>query len=87
MQVPYELLNKKFRAAQKTIDREVAHIQSSAKELESVLQQKAPCMSDVSKAIDDVVEKLCLLKRKVHMLSSADGYKTFKFGFINHVPV
>ncbi|XP_060064943.1 E3 ubiquitin-protein transferase MAEA-like [Ylistrum balloti] len=64
LKVPYELLNKKFRSAQKCIDREVAHIHSAGNDLEACLQQKSPTIGDVTWAIDSMVEKLCLLKRK-----------------------
>jgi len=73
-QVPYELLNKKFRAAQKCIDREVAHIHSAGSDLEVCLQEKNPSIGDVTKAIDNVVEKLCLLKRKVSLLLSPNMF-------------
>ena len=63
--MPYEILNKKFRAAQKTVDREVSHVQLAGSDVEACLQQKSPTIGDVSKAIDNMVEKLCLLKRKV----------------------
>lgn len=38
-QVPYEILNKKFRTAQKTLDREVSHVQQGVNELEKCLQE------------------------------------------------
>ena len=61
--MPYELLNKKFRTAQKNIDREIAHTQQSATELEKYLS--AGNMGDVKRALNGVVEKLTYLKRKV----------------------
>ena len=30
LKVPYELLNKKFRLAQKVLDREASHVQAAA---------------------------------------------------------
>ncbi|ELU07028.1 hypothetical protein CAPTEDRAFT_123183 [Capitella teleta] len=63
LKVPYEILNKKFRAAQKNIDREVSHIQIDANELESCLKKNAP-LGDVSRVLDGVVEKLTIMKRK-----------------------
>jgi len=63
LKVPYELLNKKFRAAQKNIDREVSHVQSSVHEFEKCLKQSST-IGDVTKVLDGMVEKLTLLKRK-----------------------
>lgn len=37
--VPYEFLNKKFRTAQKTLDREVSHVQQAASELEKIISE------------------------------------------------
>jgi macrophage erythroblast attacher len=64
VKVPYELLNKKFRAAQKNIDREVSRIQSAANELEKCLQRSAT-LNELTQALDNVADKLMLLKRKV----------------------
>ena len=63
LKVPYEVLNKKFRSAQKTIDREVCHVQLSTNELEKCLQQNSS-IRDVTRALDGMVEKLCIMKRK-----------------------
>ena len=63
-QVPYELLNKKFRAAHKNVDREVARVQSAANELEKCLQRPST-IADLTLALDNVAEKLTQLKRKV----------------------
>ncbi len=67
LQVPYELLNKKFRAAQKTIDREVSHVQNSASELDKYLEEGAT-IGMVSSALNGVMEKLTLLKRKASLV-------------------
>lgn len=64
-QVPYELLNKKFRAAQKQIDREVAHVQSAALELERGLSVTNIQATDITKLLGGMVQKLQVLKRKV----------------------
>jgi len=64
VQVPYELLNKKFRAAHKNVDREVARVQSAANELEKCLQRPST-IADLTLALDNVAEKLTQLKRKV----------------------
>lgn len=63
LKVPYEILNKKFRAAQKNVDREVSHVQVAAADLEACLQKEAK-VGDVSRALDGVVDKLTILKRK-----------------------
>ncbi|XP_063222966.1 E3 ubiquitin-protein transferase MAEA [Bacillus rossius redtenbacheri] len=59
LKVPYELLNKKFRAAQKQLDREVSHVQAAALELERGLQS-----GHLGRLLGGVVERLHLLKRK-----------------------
>lgn len=66
MQVPYELLNKKFRAAQKQIDREVAHVQSAALELERGLSAETIQATDITRLLGGMVQKLQVLKRKVN---------------------
>ncbi|XP_052098641.1 E3 ubiquitin-protein transferase MAEA-like [Mytilus californianus] len=63
LKVPYEILNKKFRSAQKTIDREISHVHTASSDIESCLEEKKK-IKDVSRVIDNMVEKLCLLKRK-----------------------
>ncbi|CAH1783401.1 unnamed protein product [Owenia fusiformis] len=63
LKVPYEVLNKKFRVAQKNIDREVAHVQSSTTDLEKCLQKKES-VQNVAKVLSGMVEKLKVLKRK-----------------------
>lgn len=63
--MPYEILNKKFRAAQKNIDREVSHVQSVTLDLEKELSKSPPYMNDITKILGGVVEKLNILKRKV----------------------
>ncbi|KAL4231398.1 hypothetical protein ACF0H5_008977 [Mactra antiquata] len=64
LKVPYELLNKKFRSAQKTIDREISKLQGAGGELEVCLQRPQVTIGEVTKALDNMVEKLKLLKRK-----------------------
>ena len=36
VRVPYEVLNKRFRIAQKSIDREVSHVQAAISNIEKV---------------------------------------------------
>lgn len=78
-QVPYELLNKKFRIAQKNIDREVSHVQNAASELEKLLQRGIATVGEVTMALSGLEEKLTMLKRKVvtvfSMISFQMNYK------------
>lgn len=62
IKVPYEVLNKKFRAAQKTLDRELNQIQNVAMELETGLSTSTA--GDITRLIGDVVKRLQVLKRK-----------------------
>lgn len=64
LKVPYEILNKKFRIAQKTLDRELSHIQTAASELETELAQAGTTAGSISRLLGGVVEKLQVLKRK-----------------------
>ncbi|XP_069679041.1 E3 ubiquitin-protein transferase MAEA [Periplaneta americana] len=64
LKVPYELLNKKFRAAQKQLDREVSHVQAAAMELERGLHGETVGASDISRLLGGMVERLQVLKRK-----------------------
>ncbi|MGH0145843.1 UNVERIFIED_CONTAM: hypothetical protein FKN15_069852 [Acipenser sinensis] len=61
--VPYETLNKRFRAAQKNIDRETSHVTMVVAELEKTLSS-CPAVESVVSLLDGVVEKLSALKRK-----------------------
>ena len=64
--MPYELLNKKFRSAQKTLDREVSHVQSAANELEKGLTENGIAVptGEISRLLGGVVARLQVLKRK-----------------------
>ncbi|KAK7603012.1 hypothetical protein V9T40_003011 [Parthenolecanium corni] len=64
LKVPYELLNKKFRSAQKQIDREVAHVTSAVSELERGLLSNSIQATDITKLLGGMVQKLQVLKRK-----------------------
>uniref|UniRef100_A0A8C1U989 E3 ubiquitin-protein transferase MAEA n=1 Tax=Cyprinus carpio TaxID=7962 RepID=A0A8C1U989_CYPCA len=63
LKVPYETLNKRFRAAQKNIDRETSHVTMVVAELEKTLSS-FPVVDTVVSLLDGVVEKLSALKRK-----------------------
>ncbi|XP_066253287.1 E3 ubiquitin-protein transferase MAEA [Euwallacea similis] len=64
LKVPYEILNKKFRTAQKTLDREVSHVQQGVTELEKCLQEPDVKAINISNLLGGMVEKLQVLKRK-----------------------
>lgn len=61
-QVPYEILNKKFRIAQKTLDRELNQIQFAANELDRCLLEGNA--GTITRLLGGVVERLQVLKRK-----------------------
>lgn len=63
MQIPYEILNKKFRITQKTLDRELSQIQTAAFELEKGLTSEKN-LGEISRLLGGVVDKLQVLKRK-----------------------
>lgn len=65
IQVPYEMLNKKFRAAQKVIDREVSLVVSATNDLTSSLGSVPVRVGEITGFLDGVVQKLQSLKRKV----------------------
>lgn len=67
--MPYELLNKKFRAAQKQLDREVSHVQAAALELERGLAVDKVGAGEISRLLGGMVEKLQVLKRKVSFVN------------------
>ncbi|ENN81629.1 hypothetical protein YQE_01992, partial [Dendroctonus ponderosae] len=64
VKVPYEILNKKFRTAQKTLDREVSHVQQGVNELEKCLQEEDVKAIEISNLLGGMVDKLQVLKRK-----------------------
>lgn len=75
LKVPYELLNKRYRISQKAIDREVSHLDKSIQELKNTTDRKG-----VHRALDNVVEKLKVLKRKADesMLDEQDAAQVCK---------
>ena len=38
LKVPYEILNKKFRIGQKTLDREISHVQGAVSQIEDYIK-------------------------------------------------
>lgn len=64
--MPYELLNKKFRAAQKSIDRDIASVSSSTRELSAQTERSEDvAVEEVVKTLDVMSQKLASLKRRV----------------------
>ncbi|XP_026293937.1 E3 ubiquitin-protein transferase MAEA [Frankliniella occidentalis] len=64
LKVPYELLNKKYRAALKGIDLKVSHVRSAALELEKGLAAETVKAGDISRLLGGVAEHLSVMKRK-----------------------
>ena len=62
--MPYEILNKKFRTAQKTLDREASHVQQAAREIEETISSGNVKAKDITSLLGGMVEKLQVLKRK-----------------------
>ena len=65
IQVPYEILNKRFRSAQKTIDREFHGVAGALTDLERCIESGNATAGTVVSLLDGVVEKLSSMKRKV----------------------
>ena len=61
------MLNKKFRAAQKVIDREVSLVVSATNDLTSSLGSVPVKVGEITGFLDGVVQKLQSLKRKVNI--------------------
>lgn len=64
LKVPYELLNKKYRAVQKGIESKVSHVRSAALELEKGLSAETVKAGDISRLLSGVAEQLSVMKRK-----------------------
>ena len=65
LKVPYEILNKQFRATQKNIDREVSHVTNATADLEKGIASGEANVGEIKLLLGTVVEKLNILKRKV----------------------
>lgn len=73
--MPYEVLNKKFRLAQKNIDREVQKIQAALKDIEKCINSSEPEKDiEITQALEGVTEKLLIMKRKVGVDSFVRGF-------------
>lgn len=73
LKVPYEILNKKFRVAQKNLDRSVSHVTNSASDLERGLAMQVdgeggtksgPTIETITGLLAGVIDKLTNMKRK-----------------------
>ncbi|EDV19740.1 uncharacterized protein TRIADDRAFT_32981 [Trichoplax adhaerens] len=65
LKVPYEILNKKFRTAQKAIDREVANVLGGSNDiLHCSSDSQNQSIDSVADFLGGVVQKLTALKRK-----------------------
>lgn len=64
LKVPYEILNKKFRSAQKNIDREVCHVQNVCQDVDKAVKGSAATSEHICQLISGVIDKLNVLKRK-----------------------
>merc|ERR1712106_1123460 len=63
LKVPYEILNKKFRSAQKVLDREVSHVTSSLGDVDKVLGDVVDRVA-ITQQLDNIKEQLVQLKSK-----------------------
>ena len=63
LKVPYEILNKRFRTAQKVLDREVSHVTSSLCEVEKVLSGSDDRVA-ITQQLDNIKEQLVQFKSK-----------------------
>jgi len=63
LKVPYEILNKKFRSAQKVLDREVSHVTSSLGDVDRMLGEVVDRVA-ITQQLDNIKEQLVQLKSK-----------------------
>jgi len=64
LKVPYEILNKRFRSAQKVVDREVSHVTSSLGELDKLLAGGQVDRVALTQQLDNIKEQLVGLRSK-----------------------
>lgn len=63
IQVPYELLNKKFRAVQKALDREISQVATTSAEL-TQSKPSGVTVGSVNGVLSHMEQKITSLKRK-----------------------
>ena len=70
LKVPYEILNKRFRSSQKVLDREAFHVQTTAGELEKVINLmtfddiKKGQTANITALLDQLEERLLQMQEK-----------------------
>ncbi|XP_077283608.1 E3 ubiquitin-protein transferase Katazuke [Arctopsyche grandis] len=64
LKVPYEIFNKKYRQAQKTLDSEVRQVQNVVNEIESGLNKENVPAEEITRLLGGMVERLQTMKRK-----------------------
>lgn len=62
--VPYECLNRTFRNAQKVVDREVSHVNSTNEKLRKISSKQNTSVDEACKELDELLKKLYVLKEK-----------------------
>jgi len=65
LKVPYEVLNKKFRATQKVFDREASHVQATAADLEKVVKESGSSLNQIPGLLDQLEERLKEMQQKI----------------------
>jgi macrophage erythroblast attacher len=64
LKVPYEILNKKFRTAQKTLDREISHVQGAAVQVEDYIKHGNGDISGIPALLETLEERLKQLSER-----------------------
>ena len=64
LKVPYEILNKKFRTSQKTLDREISQVQTSVTQVEDYIKHCEGDVSGIPVLLETLEERLKLLQEK-----------------------
>jgi len=65
LKVPYEVLNKRFRATQKVFDREASHVQASAADLERVVKESGASLDQIPSLLNQLEERLTGMRDKI----------------------
>lgn len=64
LKVPYEILNKKFRISQKTLDREISHVQGVVSQIEEYIKHCDGDVSGIPSFLESLEESLGKLSEK-----------------------
>jgi len=64
LKVPYEILNKKFRISQKTLDREISYVQGSVAQIEEYIKHCEGDVSGIPTLLESLEESLTKLAEK-----------------------